>query len=254
MKFWKAETMKYRHTFLKPLAVGMPLVCILLAAVLTAQYFVSDAYNWWYMMLYPGTLAVICGMIGSKDRKQGNRTIASLPVRQGRIWDAKLLTAAAASGISMGVMLAGTLLLSFLLEWGLGYVLQDAVTIPMQLLGAAVIWFSSLWQIPLCLWMTQRMGVFAMFLLHMVLYIGLSATVSLQTWFWMIPAAITPRLTCVLLKILPNGLPAAEGSETFRAELLSESTLPSGLLASVVWFVLLWLLGRALFERRVQRG
>ncbi len=253
MNFFKAEALKYRHTFLGPAAAGMALADILAAAVLTAQYFAMDSYNWWYMLLYPGTIVILCAMIGGKDRRQDNRTIYSLPVRQGRIWDAKIQVAMAASGLSMLVMLFGMIVTAAFLEWGLGYTFICPPTIGMQLVAAGVIWLTSLWQIPLCLWMSQKLGVFAMFLVHMILYSVFSIFLSLRSFFWVIPAGITPRLMCVVLKILPNGLPVADGSETFAPALMQGSAVFCGILSSLVWFALLWLLSRRSFERQVKK-
>ena len=66
--YFKAEKMKYRHTFLWKLTVLMPAVSALLSAQLTHNYFAMDGYNWWYILMMPGFLAVACGQIGGKDR------------------------------------------------------------------------------------------------------------------------------------------------------------------------------------------
>lgn len=253
MNFFRAEALKYRHTFLKPVGIGMACATILAAAVLTAEYFALDSYNWWYMFLYPGTIAIFCAMIGGKDRRQNNRTIYSLPVRQSRIWDAKIQVAMAASGFSMLIMVLGTIVVGALLKWGLGYTFICPPTVGMQLAAAVVIWLTSLWQIPLCLWMSQKMGVFAMFLVHMILYSAFSIFLSLRSFFWVIPAGITPRLMCVILRMLPNGLPAVDGNVTFAPALMQSSSVFMGILSSLVWFAFLWWMSRKTFERQVFR-
>lgn len=254
MNYWKAERMKYRHTFMMPTAVLMPLAGIAAAAVLTAQYFVMDSYNWWYMMLAPGTIAILCGMIGEKDRRQKNRTICALPIRLGKVWDAKVLTAAGASGLSMLVLWAGTMLTAAVLGMGQEGAAAGAAGAGRWLLAAVLIWITSLWQIPLCLWLTHKLGSFVMLLVHLSACALLSAVVSLQSWFWVLPAGITPRLMCVVLRILPNGLAAKEGNLTFSPELLSPDALWAGIFSALGWLAFLWFFCRRSYERQVRRG
>ena len=83
--YFQAEKLKNRHTFLWGLTILMPLVCSLLSAQLTHRYFAMDGYNWWYMMMMPGFLTIICGLVGGKDLKKQNRTIGSLPADTGKI-------------------------------------------------------------------------------------------------------------------------------------------------------------------------
>ena len=94
-QYFLAEKLKYRHTFLPFLIVAMPLMTCLLAAFLTGNYFAVDSFNWWYMIMFPGMTAIICAVVGGKDKKQQNRTIFALPVDIGKVWDAKILTAEA---------------------------------------------------------------------------------------------------------------------------------------------------------------
>ena len=113
--YFQAEKLKNRHTFLWGLTILMPLVCSLLSAQLTHRYFAMAGYNWWYMMMMPGFLTIICGLVGGKDLKKQNRTIGSLPADTGKIWDAKVLLCAVASGMATFALTVfvffGTLLL-----------------------------------------------------------------------------------------------------------------------------------------------
>ena len=67
-RFFKAEQLKYRHTYLRGSTVFMPLLTVFLSAWLTHSYFLVDSYNWWYIGMYPGFLGILCGMIGGKDK------------------------------------------------------------------------------------------------------------------------------------------------------------------------------------------
>jgi len=256
----QAEHMKYRHTVLKSLAVLLPFVSVFFAAWLTREYFAVDSYNWWYMGLCPGMLAIVCGIIGGKDKRKKNLTIFSLPCDMGCIWDAKIFLAVALSAaamlcitvftIAVGNGMENILHLSFDLQ-STSFVLHP--TIRTQITTGFLIWLTTLWQIPFCLLLTQKTGPFVMFLIHMGSYIVQAAIFSLKPWFAVFPGAVTSRLMCPILGILPNGLPAVEGQMTYAPELVEMKNLLTGIPAALLWFALLWLLSRKWFERQVER-
>ena len=77
--YFQAEQLKYRHTSVAAITIGMPMFTALLAFWLTSSYFSVDVYNWWYIGLYPGFLGILCSIIGKKDKQKKNYTIWSLP-------------------------------------------------------------------------------------------------------------------------------------------------------------------------------
>ena len=90
-----------------------------------------------------------------------------------------------------------------------------------------------------------------MFLIHMGLYSVLSVTVSLKSWFLFFPGAITARLMCPILKVLPNGLLLQPGQMTYSAQLGDMGSLLMGIPAALLWFGLFWIGSRKWFERQV---
>ena len=58
-RYYLAERLKNRHTYIEKLIIFMPLITVCLAARLTADYFTIDSYNWWYIALFPGMLTLI---------------------------------------------------------------------------------------------------------------------------------------------------------------------------------------------------
>lgn len=246
-----AEQFKYRRTVFWYLLILMPVLLVLLAASLTGQFFVVDSYNWWYMGFYPGLIGIVCGMIGGKDKRRKNVTIGSLPCSMERIWDAKVLVGAAASGVAM----LCTVLLTMMTEAVLGQLLHITPilqpSVKAQLTAGMIIWLTSLWQIPFCLFLSQKMGLLGMLLLHVGSYMAFSAVISLKSWFAFFPGAITSRLMCPVLGILPNGLLAEEGMMTYSGVLMELQNLPVGILAAVFWFLAFWLGSRKWFQRQV---
>lgn len=250
--YFRAETLKYHNTFLKGAVILMPLASVLLSAWLTHDYFTVDSYNWWYIGLYPGLIGVLCGMIGGKDKKKKNYTIWSLPCSMKKIWDAKVLTGALWSGIAMSGMIILTIVMGKVLEIRMNRTFIVQPTLKAQLAAGMIIWLTSLWQIPFCLFLSQKIGTFLMFLVHMGSYTIISAVISLKPWFAFLPGAITSRLMCPVLGVLPNGLLAREGQMTWSLELMETQNLLIGIPAAVFWFLVFWWGSREDYQRQVK--
>lgn len=252
-EYFLAEKLKNRHTYTGKLTVLMPAVTVCLASWLTRDYFMIDSYNWWYIVLFPGMLALICAAVGNRDKKMGNRTVWTLPVDMGSVWDGKILYGIRCAGIALLVFLGMTLMVSAALEQIVQQVFRINPSMGEQILAVSVLFVTSLWQIPFCLFLQQVTGTFPMLLLHMGSYILCSIELSLHPFFMILPGGITSRLLCIILKILPNGLIAEPGSLTFTQDLLKWDRLPAGIIASVIWFLLFWMASRKWFERQVAR-
>lgn len=249
--YFQAERLKYRHSFIKKLLILMPILCTLLAAGMTYEYFVIDAYNWWYITLYPALLAIVCGTIGAKDGKLKNKVIFQLPCDIRKVWDAKVLIGIAASGISVLTIGVLSVMLSTAMKVGLQVNFKIEISILMQLVGCLVIWISSLWQIPCCLLLSQKIGMLPMLVLHIGFNFISATIIALKPWYAMVPGAILSRMMCVILRVLPNGLPAVSTSVTYTPELVETQNLFIGILAAVFWFLLFWGISRKCFERQV---
>lgn len=250
--YFQAEKLKNRHTFLWGLTILMPLGCCLLSAMLTHSYFAMDGYNWWYMMMMPGFLTIACGMIGGRDLKKRNRTIGSLPADMGKIWDAKVILCALASGMATLALTAFVFLGTLLLKEGLHMVFINPTSFGNQILAAALIWITSLWQLPFCLILTEKTGVLTAAVLNLAAGQVAGPLVSLKSWFFLIPYGITPRVMCPVIKTLPNGLVAEPGQLTYTAALMSPFMAAVGAAASLLWFALIWFYGRKWYKRKVE--
>lgn len=252
--YLKAENMKYRHTSLGALMILMPAVCTLLSAMLTYNYFAMDGYNWWYMSMLPGVLAIICGQIGGKDLKKKNRTIWALPADMGKIWDAKILLSAMVVGMATFALMIFVLLGTEIMEKGLFVTFTNPPSVGNQLLAALFIWITSLWQIPFCIFLAQKTGPLLMIVIHLVFSQIFGALISLKGCFFLVPYGITPRVMCPILNTLPNGLPAEPGQMTYTPELMSVSAAAMGVAFSLLWFAAFWYFSRKWFKGQVERG
>lgn len=250
-RYFLAEKMKYRHTTIGGVTFFMPLLCVFLSAWLTHSYFAVDSYNWWYVVVYPGVVGILCGMLGNKEKRKNNHTVWPLPCSMGKIWDAKILVGAMLSGVSVSCIVALTILAGKGMEAGLHMEFFAAPSIKEQMFAGVLIWLTTLWEIPFCLFLVQKMGTFLMVILHLGTYIAAAAVVSLQSWFVLLPGAITARIMCPVLKVMPNGLLLQPGQMTYSEQLAGTWVLPAGILASLLWFGLLWAGTRKWFERQV---
>ena len=249
--YFQAERLKYRRTSLKGITVIMPLITVFLAAWLTHIFFAVDSYNWWYIGLYPGYLGILCGMIGGKDKGKKNHTIGTLTCSIGKIWDAKVLVGIVMSGMSVICMVLLTVIIGKIMEEGfhIQYIAQPSLE--MQVLAGVVMWLTTLWQIPFCLFMVQKMGTFLMLVIHMVCYTIMAVILSLTPCFALFPGAITSRLMCPILGVLPNGLLLQPGQMTYSPQLSEMGNLLVGIPAALLWFGLFWWGSRRWFERKV---
>lgn len=252
-KLIQAEALKYKHSAVPKLTIGMALASVLMAAVLMGNYFSVNSYNWWYMGMYPALLGLLGASIGQKDRKKKNHTIAMLPFSAGRIWDAKMVVGMGYALMGMMALTVFTMIAMPLLHHGLGVRFIVQPSIKQQVAATGLLWLTSLWQLPFCMALSQRLGVFLTFLVNMAVYMASAVFGALQATFYFWPGALAARVMVPVLGVLPNGLLAVPGSVTYDPALLEVDAILSGSLAALVWLGVCWLIGRKWFERTVHQ-
>lgn len=248
---YKAEILKNSHTASKKSVVLMPVFVVLLSAFLAKEYFIVDVYNWWYMAVLPGTLAVLCGAVCKKERQSKNQNVLALPVDIKVVWDAKILCVVRLFILSGMIMTGIAMCVKGMLKYGLQVESVLDIDYKSQAAAMAILMVTFLWQIPFCMLLEQLLGTPLMLAVHMLLYAVSACELSLKPYFMLFPGAIPARLMCAVLRVLPNGLLAEDGMATFLPELLDERMIGAGLLSSLLWFLLLWILSRRIYERQV---
>lgn len=241
-----AEKIKIKHTFLNKLIWLAPLTPMLLTFVLMRNYFQSGSYNWWYVGILPGMLSLSCVLLVEKDKKMNNRAILSLPISLKRVWLSKILLVLGILICSCMILFCGIQLSSLLVNK------DDFQIIPAAnaLLGSIVLITTVMWQIPVCLFLGNKIGIFPTVLLN----IGANAVfgvVFAPHSNWIInPYTYPSRLMIPILKILPNGLPAKPGNITFTPELLSYHVILPGVVISIVLFLFFTYVTAKWFEKQ----
>lgn len=106
-----------------------------------------------------------------------------------------------------------------------------------------------LWQVPFCLWLDQKRGLFPALIINMIM--NTTGTVLAVTSYWMLnPWAVLPRLMTAVVGILPNCMPAVPGSATYFPGITDPSSILPGILVTIVWFGVLWVISRIWYKRK----
>lgn len=248
---YRAEVIKNSHTASEKAAVLMAVLAAAVPALLSREYYMVNVLNWWYIALLPGMMAVICGGVCKREQRSEYRNILTLPIDVKAVWDAKVLYLARLLFLS-GISVTGiAVLMKSILKYGMHTDYVWDIDYKSQVVAMLILTVTFLWQIPFCMILEQLMGMPLMLAVHMLLYVVTACSLSLKSYFMVFPGAVPARLMCVILGILPNGLPAREGMETFSPELLDESMMGAGIFSALLWFIFLWIFARRIYERKV---
>lgn len=225
-----AECQKYKRTFTKKIIWLAPIVTLLLCTVLCLGNMSQlGSYNWWYLMLLPGALTLICVSIVKKDKRKLNyRSILSLPINPEKIWIGKISTCVYFHFITCIIFFAGVTIS--------GFIFGSSISILRSAAGSMLLFLTFLWQIPLCMFLSERLGLFLTVGMNLAGNMACTIFISKESYWW-IPYAIPARLMCPVIKVLPNGLPVPANDP-----LLSTSVILPGILIALIMFAALSLL------------
>lgn len=223
----KLEQLKLRHTFGGIIAVISPIITVLLALAMTDglnKALPAGAWNWWYIMLLPGTLSILCYLVVKDDKKLKYQNIFLVEERVEKGWLGKIVFCSYQLLISNMLIFICTLI-------G-GVIFGSTITVQGGFIGAILLSIGYLWEIPLYMYLSAKFGLFACVFSSMVLSVGGVVTLSDSEFWWLCPSSIPVRLMCPPLGILPNGLPIPLGSE-----LHSWGVVVPGIVLSIIWFL-----------------
>ena len=245
MNYLQAEHLKHKRTFAKKLIVLAPVITVLMN-ILGPLWYQINSYNWWYILLCPGFLTLVCALLEQRDNgKLKYRTVFTLPCDLKKVWGAKI-------GIAGFYVTLGNLLFLVLNLLG-GCLILAVYKIPLTIgilqavFGTLCIIIASLWEVPLSLWLSRKVGIFW----SIALNVGLGSVLGVLTStskFWIVcPYSWVPHLMISVLNIMPNGVPAE----------LQNVSLPFGeiavtLLLSMAVFIILSLVTAKGFEKEAE--
>lgn len=235
----RAEHGKTASSMNRILVWAFPVMTLVLAFLLTAG--MSDAYaesvwNWWYTLLLPGMLAILCYLSMGKERKTKYYHLMTLPIRKKKLILGKI--------IYMGCLILAANILIFAGAVLGGMLLTTSVPIGGAAAAIVMLTIVQLWEIPVFLFLSERFGMVVELLICLFMTVG--GTIFSQTGKWyLLVSAIPMRVMTPLLHILPNGLKAETGNP-----FLNENVILPGVCLSLIWFVILTVLFLNWFENR----
>jgi len=194
------------------------------------------AYNWWYIILLPGSISIFCTAVIQKDARMKYRGVLPLPVDLSRVWLGKVMT-----GL---IFLLSSCLVFFLGVTIVGYLMGQDIPLSSSVLGSLALFITFSWQVPLCMFLTAKIDMFGTILINIFASIGFSI-LSIKDGLWLIPYALPARLMCPILKLNPNGIPLETGNA-----LLNSNVLIPGIAIAASACVLITLITALRFRRQ----
>lgn len=233
-----SEHMKFTRTFIKKLAIIAPIFTILVAALLQfgTAYIEQGSYSYWYTIIFPGILPLICAGIIKKDSKKlKNRAILCLPFDPTEAWISKIVICIWFSFLSC--------ITFFIVITFAKFSRINGIPILNSIEASLLIFITTLWQIPLCLFITDKLGTVSALLINFIFtIIGVYFAPSLGIVF---PYSTTSLLMCSVINVLPSGLPVPANSP-----LKNSSVILPGVVITVTIFIVLSILTSLWFRKK----
>jgi ABC-2 type transport system permease protein len=235
----KAEFLKQKRTMSSKLIFVFPMITLVMAFVLTSRMtnaYAESVWNWWYVLLLPGMIAIVSYLSIMREKKNGYYNIKTLPIEKRNLMLGKIAYLGILVLVSNAVLFAGATM-------G-GAFLTTSVPVVGAAITVLVLSIVHLWQIPLFLFLSEKFGMVVE--LIVCLFITVLGTIVAPSGKWFLFLSAVPmRIVTPLLHVLPNGLRAQAGDP-----LLNASVIFPGILIALVWFVVLTYLYLNWFEKR----
>ena len=157
---------------------------------------------WWYAFLLPGAIAILCSLSHRKEENAGKYySVFSMPVNLSRFEFAKGI-------ILVEKLLVSAIFLALLIS--ISNIIAPATAVYSLLhsiTGSIGIILASVWQIPLCLYLARKTGMFVPIVLNTILGIVLSTATALGNTvaWWFVPYCWAAKLAEPLMGIEMNG-------------------------------------------------
>ena len=107
----RSEILKMKHTFPLKLVVISPVFTILLGLVLSGTSVQPASYNWWYEILLPITLSILCANTIIREKKTHYQNVLCLSSSRNKVWLSKMIAIAILLLLSNLIMWLGCTIL-----------------------------------------------------------------------------------------------------------------------------------------------
>ena len=222
----KAESLKFKRTDVPIMIVGFPMLVMMIAGVLlTGEYVQQRSYNWWYTLFFPLFITLMASFSLDKDQKYNWHGLMGIIPEKSKFWLGKIVYYSYLTLKAAAVFL--------LLNLVSVVVIPQRIEVVTNIFASFVLFITFLWQIPICMFLTLKIGKIPTLILNMMLNIGSFIVLSASD-VWMMPYAIPARLMIPIIDVLPNGL-----FNNGQGVLADGSVIFPGILISIVLYVIL---------------
>ena len=201
MNYLKSEHLKFKRTISNKLLFIIPFVTAIFAWIIGGFFgFQYMAFYWWYAFLLPGSIAILCALSHRKEENAGKYySVFSMPMNLSKF--------EAAKGI---VLIEKLLIAAFFLALiiSISNFISPATavySITQSVIGSVCIILASIWQIPLCLFLARKAGLFLPIVLNTVLGIFAPIVMGNTAAWWIVPYCYAAKLAEPLMGIELNG-------------------------------------------------
>ena len=201
MKYLKSEHLKFKRTVSNKLLFISSLITAIFAWVVGGFIgFQYIAFYWWYAFLLPGAIAILCSLSHRKEENAGKYySVFSMPMNLSKFEAAKGI-------ILIEKLLITAVFLAMLIS--ISNIISPATvvySVLQSIVGSIGIILASVWQIPLCLYLTRKMGLFLPIVLNTILGIFLPIALGNTVVWWLVPYCYAAKLAEPLMGIEMNG-------------------------------------------------
>lgn len=239
-----AEALKHRHAAPLRLAVVMALPMPLLGAMPGPYGQSFSAWNYWYTLFLPVTLALVAGCVAQADARTRNRALLGAGASLSRAWWAKALVCLGLSALSNLIVCAIYALGACLAPGGL-----TPAGLVTMLCAALAVTLTSAWMIPAGLFLTARAGLLAGIFLPLAVQVAGAFAWSLIPLPQLFPPSATVVVPTSFIPVLPSGEPLAADTVLGGALAADGALAWAGIAVGALAFVLLAAVTAAWFDR-----
>lgn len=235
----KAEYQKTRRSMSRAFVWGVPMVTFALAFVLTlgmTNSYAESVWNWWYTLLLPGMLAILCELSMTQEKKTGYYNLMMVSTGKRKLMLGKIIYMACVVLVSNILIFAGA-------SFG-GFLLTTCVPFGGAAIAVLVLTVAQLWEIPFLLFLSGRFGMITELFICLFLTVGGTIIAPTGKWYLLV-SSIPMRILCPLLHILPNGIRAEAGNP-----LLDIGVVVPGICLSMIWFIFATVLFFVWFDKK----
>ena len=209
---FRAEALKGAHAAPRKIALIAPLPFCLLGVLSSGLLggggaggtgFATYGWNWWYVLMLPVSVALMCTSVANIDAKQQLRPVLGLSCPPHEVLLAKVIC------VLVLVLAANLMVMAIAVVTRLGG--GNAPAVFASVLMVPILTLAVSWMIPAGLFLTVRFGTLAGIAVPLVMQVAFGIALADSGAWWVIPMAAGMRIASPIIGVAPSGIPLAAG-------------------------------------------